>query len=137
MAELLATDIELEVVTPEARLFSGKVDQVSVPGVDGVIGILPGHAPLLSELGIGAIEFTSRGAPTRLYCSYGFLEVLGSRVSVLADVAARPDEIDVAQAEAERREAEATLRSTEPETDYEGAGVRLRQALARLEVAQA
>jgi F-type H+-transporting ATPase subunit epsilon len=136
MAQLLVTEIDLEVVTPEACLFSGVVGQVFVPGVDGVIGILPGHAPLLSELGIGIIEYTSSNKHTRFYCSKGFVEVLGARVSVLAEVAARSDEIDVAVAESDRQEAEAQLRSGNPDTDYQAVSVRLRQALAKLEAVQ-
>ena len=136
MAQLLATEIDLEIVTPEACLFSGVVDQVFVPGIDGVIGILPGHAPLLSELGIGIIEYTSSEKHTRLYCSNGFVEVLGARVSVLAEVAVRPEEIDVTVAKSDIQESEAQLRSGNPDKDYQAASVRLRQALAKLEAIQ-
>lgn len=135
MATRLPTSIDLEIVTPEELLFSGTVEEVTVPGLDGALGILPGHAPMLSELGIGRLSFRSQGLETVLFCSYGFVEVLGSRVSVLAEAAARPDQIDAEEAEADRRRALAELRSTRPGTDYEAASELLRQAEARLEAA--
>ena len=133
MATQLPTRIDLEIVTPEQLLFRGTVHEVTVPGLDGALGILPGHAPMLSELGIGVLSFKSGKQETILYCSYGFLEVLGSRVSVLAEFAARPDQIDKGQAEADRQKAHAQLRSTRPGTDYKAASELLRQADARLE----
>ena len=87
MSANLPTSIDLEIVTPEEHLYGGSVDEVTVPSLDGALGILPGHAPMLSELGIGVISFKTQGRETHLYCSYGFVEVLGSRVSVLAEVA--------------------------------------------------
>ena len=133
MSEILPTSIDLEIVTPEEHLYGGRVDEVTVPGLDGALGILPGHAPMLSELGIGVILFKTQDRETHLYCSYGFVEVLGSRVSVLAEVASRPDEIDTEEAETDRRKAHAELRSTRPGTDYEAASELLRQAEAKLD----
>ena len=133
MPAILPTSIDLEIVTPEEHLFGGRVEEVTVPSLDGALGILPGHAPMLSELGIGVISFQTGGRENHLYCSYGFVEVLGSRVSVLAQVALRPDEIDTEEAETDRRKAHAELRSTRPGTDYEAASELLRQAEAQLD----
>ena len=133
MPAILPTSIDLEIVTPEEHLYGGLVEEVNVPSLDGVVGILPGHAPMLSELGIGVISFKTEGRETHLYCSYGFVEVLGSRVSVLAQVASRPDEIDTEEAETDRRKAHAELRSTRVGTDYEGASELLRRAEAKLD----
>ncbi len=135
MSAILPTSIDLEIVTPQEHLYGGHVDEVTVPGLDGVLGILPGHAPMLSELGIGVLSYTTQGRKTHLYCSYGFVEVLGSRVSVLAELAARPDEIDTKEAESDRRRAHEELRSTRVGTDYKAASELLRQAEAKLDAA--
>lgn len=129
----LPTKIDLEIVTPETLIFSGEVQEVVVPGLDGALGILPGHAPMLSELGIGVLSFRSGGEETHFYCCDGFVEVLGSRVSVLAETILAPRQIDASEAEADRQKAHADLRSTRAGTDYEGASLLLRQAEARLE----
>ncbi len=135
MSAILPTSIDLEIVTPEEHLYGGRVQEVTVPSLDGALGILPGHAPMLSELGIGVISFKTEteGRETHLYCSYGFVEVLGARVAVMAQVASRPDEIDAEEAETDRRKAHAELRSTRVGTDYEAASERLRQAEAKLD----
>ena len=133
MSTRISTKIDLEIVTPEELLFSGTVDKVTVPGQDGALGILPGHAPMLSELGIGTLSFQINDRESLFYCSYGFVEVLGSRVSVLAEVAARTDQIDAKQAEMDRKNAYTQLKSTRPGTDYKAASELLHQAQARLE----
>lgn len=132
----LPSSITLEIVTPEGLVFSGEVARVSVPGVDGYLGILPGHAPLLSELQIGVISFQHGEEERRLFCSWGFVEVLAGRVSVLAEIAEEPGEIDLEQAQADKERAEHLLRSKAPETDYEQALQLLQQAVTRLQVAQ-
>jgi F-type H+-transporting ATPase subunit epsilon len=103
--------LQLDVITPERRLLSEQVDEVVVPGAGGELGILPGHTPLISELQTGVLSFT-RGAETRrLLVSGGFVEVNEDRVSVLADFAEFPEEVDAARARAERDEAERRLGS--------------------------
>ena len=126
----------LEIVTPDRLLFSGEVEEVMVPGVEGYLGILPGHAPLLSELKIGVISYQQGGEETRLFCSWGFVEILPERISVLAEVVQRPDEIDVQQAQEDRKQAEELLRSKDASTDYGEAVLTLESAVTRLEVAQ-
>ncbi|MEE8583475.1 MAG: ATP synthase F1 subunit epsilon [Acidobacteriota bacterium] len=127
--------IELEIVTPDRLFFSGEVDEVTVPGLDGYMGILPGHAPLLSELKSGVISYKRNGLQTRLYSGGGFVEVLPGRVSVLTEDAAPPDEIDVVQARANQEQAEEMLRSHDTE-DYGFAMRRWEEAVARLEAAE-
>jgi F-type H+-transporting ATPase subunit epsilon len=94
----MAEDLELEVVTPERQLVQEKVPEVQVPGKDGYMGILPGHAALLGELGIGFLSYTIGGRRRLLAVHGGFLEVLDDHVRVLADAAERAEEIDVERA---------------------------------------
>ena len=128
--------IELEIVTPEKRLFSGTVDSVTVPGAEGALGILPGHAALLSLLTAGVLDYSVEGQRTRLFCGPGFVEVLPDLVSILADEAETRQEIDADKAGAAKARAEELLKSKEPETDYAAALVMLQEAEARLAVAQ-
>lgn len=128
--------IELEIVTPDRLLFSGQVDAVTVPGLRGYMGILPGHAPLLSELKTGIISFTHNGQQTHLYCGWGFVEVLPDQVSVLTESAAKPKEIDVAQASANLEQAEKMLRSHDVCADYQAAMRLWEESTARLEAAK-
>ena len=101
--------LQLDVITPERRLLSEQVDSVTLPGAGGELGILPGHTPLISELQTGLLSF-ARGAETRrLLVSGGFVEVNEDRVSVLADLAEFPEEVDAARARTEREEAERRL----------------------------
>ncbi len=133
----LPSKLNLEIVTPEREVFSGPVDEVTVPGAAGELGILPGHAPLISQLGVGVVSYRRAGETGRLYCSSGFVEVLPDAVSILADEARYGKEIDAARAEQEKAEAENQLRSREPGTDYEAASRRYHEAVARMRVAGA
>jgi F-type H+-transporting ATPase subunit epsilon len=103
---MMADALELEVVTPERQLVYEKVPEVEVPGKDGYIGILPGHAPLLSELGIGFLTYFIGGGRRLLAVHSGFLEVLEDHVRVLADAAERAEEIDVERARQALRRAQ-------------------------------
>jgi F-type H+-transporting ATPase subunit epsilon len=132
----LPDQIQLEIVTPEKRLFSGKVDEVTVPSSRGYLGILPGHAPLLGELGIGEISCRIGDRREYFFCADGFLEVLPDRVVVLAQVAERASEIDVGRAEQAKLRAEKLLASKDPETDYDQVQTDLKRATARLETAR-
>src|SRR5688500_13561131 len=86
--------LELEVVTPERSVLSQSVDMVTIPGLGGELGILPGHTPLISQLQTGVLSYTTAGRTFQLHVSGGFLEVRDDQVSVLAEVAERPEEID-------------------------------------------
>ena len=101
--------LQLDVITPERRLLSETVDAVTVPGLGGELGILPGHTPLISQLQTGVLSYTQGGTTRRLLVSGGFVEVNDDRVSVLADLAEFPEEMDAARARTEREEAERRL----------------------------
>ncbi|MBA3713271.1 MAG: F0F1 ATP synthase subunit epsilon [Pyrinomonadaceae bacterium] len=107
----MAERIQLDVITPERRLLSETVDAVTVPGLNGELGILPGHTPLISQLRTGVLSYTQGTATRRLMVSGGFVEVSDERVSVLADMAERPEEVDAARARQERELAEREMSS--------------------------
>ena len=94
----MAEQLHLEVVTPERRLLSEQVNSVTVPGRGGELGILPGHAPLISDLQTGVLSYNEDGTTFQLHVSGGFVEVNDDKVSVLAEIAERPEEIDAARA---------------------------------------
>ncbi|UCF35380.1 MAG: ATP synthase F1 subunit epsilon [Acidobacteriota bacterium] len=136
MAEKLPGKINLEIVTPERQFFCGEVDAVTVPGIQGYLGILPGHAPLLSELKNGVITVEGDGAKQRFFCGWGFVEVLSDRVSILAEVAEASGQIDAESARKDREKAEGLFRSRPEDTDYKQALNLWEQAVARLEVVE-
>ncbi len=133
----LPENIHLEIVTPDKLLFSGTVDRVTVPSTRGYLGILPGHAPLLAELGIGSISFKSGDREETITCFWGFLEVLPERVVVLAQTAEPASTIDINRAEQAKNRAEQRLASKNPDTDYARAELALLRAVARLEAGRA
>jgi len=100
----------LEIVTPETKSFSGEVESVVVPGIEGELGILPGHAALMTKLDPGELRVTQAGQEIRLAVGGGFVEVVDDRVSVLTDMAVREDEIDESAAEEAMRRAEEAMR---------------------------
>ena len=108
----MAETIELELATPERRMVSEQVTDLRVPGLDGYLGILPGHAPLLSLLGCGALSYAAGGARRYLAVQGGQLEVLPGQVRVLADAAERAEDIDLAKARAELERAQKELRNS-------------------------
>jgi F-type H+-transporting ATPase subunit epsilon len=137
---MLPEAIELVVVTPERQLLREKVVEVNLPGADGQLGVLPGHAPLITELGIGELSYRSAGAsqPAPLAVISGFAEVLGDRVTVLAESAERPKEIDIARAEEAKKRAEKRLAAaaSDPDVDWDRAAVALQRSLIRIQVAR-
>ena len=137
MAEItLPTEIRLDIVTPDRLVAHDAVTAVTIPGKNGYLGILPGHAPLLTEIAPGELEYTSGGAQHALVVTWGFAEVLGDRVIVLAQSAERAEEIDVGRAEKAKVRAEERLkRFNDPEVDMDRARVALSRAMARLETA--
>src|SRR5579864_6354479 len=92
--ETLPTEIHLEIVTPDRQVVREKVIAISVPGKEGYMGILPGHAPLLSLLKVGELSYTQGNVTHYVAVNWGFVEVLPDRVIVLAETAERPGEID-------------------------------------------
>ena len=137
MAEILPTQIQLEVVTPDRQVVHQSVDSVTVPGKRGYLGILPGHAPLLSELAPGEIVYTSGGLKRYLSVSWGFAEVLPNRVIVLANTAELAEEIDLKRAEQALARAEGQLNKVgDPSVDRQSAEEAYQKALARLQAAR-
>jgi F-type H+-transporting ATPase subunit epsilon len=131
----MAETLRLQVVTPDKRVVDEAVDQVQMPGRTGYLGILPGHAPLLTELGPGEVSYTQGGRTLYLTVSWGFAEVLPDKVTILADAAERPEDINVQRAQAAKARAEELLRKGDPELDYDAVILAERRAEARLEVA--
>ena len=134
----MAEKIQLEVVTPERRVLSESVDMVTVPGWGGELGILPGHTPLISQLQTGVLTYAQDGKNFQLHVSGGFVEVRDDHVSVLAEVAERPDEIDAARARLSRERLEKQLNAwTGTEEDFEIARAKLERSVVRLQLASA
>jgi F-type H+-transporting ATPase subunit epsilon len=128
----LPDKIHLEVVTPEKQVFSGTVDSMNVPCKTGYMGILPGHAPFLGELGIGEIGFEIGGRTDCLFCSWGFIEVLPDRVVILAQSAEMASDIDVKRAEEAKSRAERMLSSKDLGVDFGRAELAMLRAISRL-----
>jgi F-type H+-transporting ATPase subunit epsilon len=135
---MLPESIELIIVTPERQVLRENVVEVTLPGASGELGVLPGHAPLMTELGIGELSYRTRdtGAKPGLAVIQGFAEVLGDRVTVLAETAERAAEIDLARAEAAKARAQQRLSAGDPNIDWDRAMVALQRALIRIEVAR-
>lgn len=132
----MAQQLQLEVVTPERRVLSEPVDMVTVPGLGGELGILPGHTPLISQLQTGVLSFVKGGTTSQLHVSGGFVEVSDDRVSILAEVAERPEEIDAARARLAREHVEKQLSAWNgTEEDFEVARAKLERSLVRLQLA--
>ena len=128
--------LQLEVVTPERSVLSEGVDSVVIPGLGGELGILPGHTPLISQLKTGVLSYTQGGRTVQMLVSGGFLEVRDDHVSVLAEIAERPEEIDAAGARVARDQVEKRLNSwSGSEEDLEAARIELDRATVRLQLA--
>jgi F-type H+-transporting ATPase subunit epsilon len=128
----LPEKIHLEIVTPEKQLFSGAVDSVTVPSTTGYLGILPGHAPLLAELGVGEVSYKIGDRTDFLFCSWGFVEVLSDRVVLLAQNAELASDIDIKRAEEAKNRAEKLLASKDSGVDFQRAELSLLRAISRL-----
>lgn len=127
--------LHLEFVTPERRIAHDEVDEVQLPLADGYAGILPGHAPMLAALRTGQMYYRKGGETHYGFVSGGFVEVTGDRVSVLARVAERGEDIDLERAEAAKRRAEERMAKPVMEIDTERARISLLRAISRLDAA--
>jgi F-type H+-transporting ATPase subunit epsilon len=128
--------LQLEVVTPERRVLSEAVDAVTAPGLGGELGILPGHTPLISQLQTGVLSYAAAGKTLQLHVSGGFVEIKDDVVSVLAEVAERPEEIDAARARTARAQVETQLSGwTGTEEEFEQARGKLERSVVRLQLA--
>ena len=131
----LPAHIDLQIVTPDRLLVQEQVDEVQIPGSEGYFGVLPGHTPLLASLAVGELWFRKGAEKTYLAIAYGFAEVLPDRVTILARLAERADDIDVERAEGARARAQERI-AAQPKTDvdYERARIALMKSLTRLQV---
>jgi F-type H+-transporting ATPase subunit epsilon len=131
----LPSHLTLEIVTPDRSVVTDRVDEVEIPGSEGYFGVLPGHTPLLAMLQVGELWYRKGADKVYLSIAFGFAEVLPDRVTILAQLAERADEIDTARAEAARRRAEERMGKPAPEMDYERVRIALMKSLIRLQVA--
>ncbi len=132
----LPTKLTLEVVTPDRSLVTAEVDEVQLPGAEGYFGVLPGHTPLLASLHVGELWYRIGADTHYLSVAFGFAEVQPDRVTVLAQLAERAQDIDVARAEAARKRAEErTARPGTAGVDFERARIALLKSMVRLQVA--
>jgi F-type H+-transporting ATPase subunit epsilon len=133
---MLPEAIELVIVTPTRQLLRARAVEVSLPGANGYLGILPGHAPLMTELGIGELTYRGATGAEPISVTRGFAEILPDRVTVLAETAEMAAEIDIERAEAAKARAEKRLASGDTNIDWDRAGVALQRALIRIQVAR-
>ncbi|MEW6305390.1 MAG: F0F1 ATP synthase subunit epsilon [Verrucomicrobiota bacterium] len=126
--------LKLEIVTPEAKIYSEDVEMVTLPGVEGEMGIYPMHVPLMTQIAAGEVSVIKGGAQHYLAVGEGFVQITGDRVAIMTDMAIKSDDIDEAKAEEARKRAEARLQ--EKLTDEETASVTaaLAHSLAQLHV---
>ncbi len=127
--------LQLEIVTPDKLLVNEPADEVQIPGKAGDMGILPGHAPLITELTIGEIAYKQGGKTEHLSVAWGFAEVLPDKVTILAQTAERCQDIDVKRATAAKARAEEALKNPAPDLDYEATLNAVRRAEVRMKVA--
>ena len=126
--------IHLDVVTPERLLISEAVDEVIAPGSEGEFGVLPGHCRFLTTLRIGELRYRKGGEWGRLSVIWGFAEVEPRRITVLAEIAERAEDIDMARAEAAAKTAELQIAAASKREEMEAARAQLEKALLRLKV---
>lgn len=132
----MADTFQLEIVTPEKKVVETKAaEEIQIPGRNGYLGVMPGHAPLITELAVGEISFRENATEQRLAVAWGFAEVLPDKVTILAETAERPSEIDVERARKAKERAEQRLTSGDPSVDVDRALDALHRAQARLDVA--
>jgi F-type H+-transporting ATPase subunit epsilon len=131
----LPTQLQLQIVSADRSLVSERVDEVVIPGADGYFGVLPGHTALIALLGAGELWYRQGHEKHFLAIAFGFAEVLPDRVTILAEIAERAEEIDASRAEAAKKRAEARLAAVSPDMDFERARVAMLKALVRLQVA--
>src|SRR5947209_11664388 len=128
-------NLQLQIVSADRSLVNEQVDEVEIPGTDGYFGVLPGHTPLLAVLGMEQLWYRQGQEKHYLAIAFGFAEVQPDRVTILAQIAEKADEIDTARAEAAKRRAEERLGKATVDMDFERARIAMMKALIRLQVA--
>jgi F-type H+-transporting ATPase subunit epsilon len=132
----MSDSFQIEIVTPEKLVVKDHATEMQIPGKNGFLGILPGHAPLITELAVGQISYRT-GSETHYLCvAWGFAEVLPDKVTILAETAERGEDVDCARAQKAKERAANRLASTDPEVDVPRAQNALARANARLEAAK-
>jgi F-type H+-transporting ATPase subunit epsilon len=131
----LPTSIHLQIVSADRSLVNERVDEVEIPGADGYFGVWPGHTPLLALLGAGELWYRQGTEKHYMAVAFGFAEVQPDRVTILAEIAETPDEINVARAEAAKKRAEERLALPAVDLDAERARIALLKSLVRIQVA--
>ena len=131
----LPPNLQLQVVSADRSLVNETVDEVVIPGADGYFGVLPGHTPLLAVLQVGELWYRQGQEKHYVLIAFGFAEVLPDRVTILAQIAEKAEEIDPARAEAAKKRAEERVVSQTVDMDAERARISLMKALIRLQVA--
>ena len=133
----MAEELMLEIVTPEMMVFSGTVEDVTVPGGDGEFGVLKGHMPLLSSINVGEMNFTKDGKKTYYAVGEGYAEVMSAKVTILLETAERSDTIDRARAQRAKDNAEAKLaKLAKDDRDFLIAQAALSRAITRISVSE-
>ena len=133
----MADDLMLEIVTPEKMVFSGKIDEVTIPGTEGEFGVLRGHEPFLSSVDIGELSFIKDGKKIYYAVNTGYAEVTSNKVTILIETAERSDNIDKNRALKAKDNAETRLAQlTKEDVEYEIMRVALARAIARINVAE-
>jgi F-type H+-transporting ATPase subunit epsilon len=127
---------QLEIVTPEKMVVRDVAEEMQIPGKDGYLGILPGHAPLITELAVGEITYRNANVTHSLCVAWGFAEVLPDKVTILAETAERAAEVDVSRAQAAKQRAETALGNCATEEDFKKTAGDLKRAETRIEVAE-
>ena len=131
----IPSHLQLEIVSAERSLVNETVDEVQIPGAEGYLGVLPGHTPLLTTLQVGQLWYRQGQEKHYLSIAFGFAEIQPDRVTILAQIAERADEIDVTRAESARKRAEERLSRPTVDMDFERARIALLKAMVRLQVA--
>ncbi|MBS1850003.1 MAG: F0F1 ATP synthase subunit epsilon [Acidobacteria bacterium] len=132
----MADTFQLEIVTPEKMVVKDVAEEVQIPGKNGYLGVLPGHAPLITELAVGEITYRNGSATHHLSVAWGFAEVLPDKVTILAETCERADEIDAVRAQTAKQRAEEHLQSANTPEEVTRAENALHRAEARLHVAE-
>lgn len=132
----MAGQFTLQIVSADRSIVDETVDEVEIPGSEGYFGVLAGHTPLLALLGTGELWYRQGSTTTYVSLSGGFVEVQPDRVTILAQIAERAEEIDLARAESAKRRAEDRLTSVHPDLDFERARIALMKSLIRIQVAE-
>jgi F-type H+-transporting ATPase subunit epsilon len=133
---MIPKSIALDIVTPDRPIVQERVDEVQLPGADGALGVLPGHAPLLAQLQPGELWYRKGSERQFLSIAFGVVEVLPDRVTVLATLAERPEEIDVTEADRSKKQAEEEMRRSVTAEDAERARLAMMTALVRMRMAE-